>query len=139
MVHEIGPVLRTATLHQAYGVYKDYDGNSPDSGFFAVCATKELAKEVADLLNKHDPNSRNDDDEEDGEEDEDKEKPNEGVIVKTEAIEEEKTLKANVDSIGWPGCDGWEWSACWQTQTTEAERSKIATTLAEAIKQVVGS
>jgi len=138
MVHEIGPVLRTATLHQAYGVYKDYDGNSPDSGFFAVCATKELAKEVADLLNKHNPNSRNDDDE--GEEDEDKEKPNEGVIVKTEAIEEEKTLKANVYSIGWCWLrNAAEWSACWQTQTTEAERSKIATTLAEAIKQVVGS
>lgn len=115
MTHEIGPALRTVTIHEAFAVYKDYDGNCPDGPVFAICATEALAKEVADLLGRHDPNQK-----EEGEED---------------------TTEHGVDwdELGWPGSEGWEWSACWRSVKTEAEHGKIATTLSDALKQVAAT
>lgn len=104
MTHDIGPAIRTTTIHKAWDVYKDYDGNAPDTAVFATCATPELAEELADLLNKKDPSGPNYD----------------GI---------------DTFEFPWPFCDGWEWSAKWRVTESEAEHSKIARTLQEALWQ----
>lgn len=48
------PALRTVTIHKAFAVYKDYDGNCPDGPVIVVCADKQLAKDVAAVLGKAD-------------------------------------------------------------------------------------
>lgn len=119
MIHEIGPTLRTTTIHEAFAVYKDYDGNCPDGPTFATCATKELAEEVVALLRQHDPNLPGNDDDEDEDEDEERE--------------------TFWDVVSWPASDGYEYSARWRVQKVAAERVMIATTVADAIKQVTCS
>lgn len=100
----ISQALRTVTIHKAWAVYKDYDGNAPDGPVFARCATEELGNQLAKLLSGNDPEKRDDDLEDNPE----------------------------FDNFPWPFVDGHEWSARWCAEESEAEYHKIATTLDEA-------
>lgn len=110
--HVVGPALRTVTIHEAWEVYKNYDGNAPDSRSFATCATQQLAEEVCAILERHDPGMAED--------------------------QGEDPVSSDFSDLPWPYVEGSEWSAAWLAQKAEAERGKIATTLAEACRQAMG-
>lgn len=114
MKHEIGPALRTTTIHMAYVVYKDYD-NLPPGPVFATCATITLAKEVLEIINKaYEATHHNQND-----------TPHPYITHGIDWIR-----------VPWPTIDGHETSAYWNIMAHDVERCQIATTLDEAMAQI---
>lgn len=112
----LGPVLRTSTIHNAFTVYKDYDGNCPDGPVVAICAEAWIAEELVLIFNRRDPNSKDDSE-------------NDYETTSREEV-------VNWDEFPWPFSEGWEWSARWAIKNVEAESCKIAETVEDALKQV---
>jgi hypothetical protein len=126
--YEIGSPKRSVTIHESFGVYKDYDGNVHDGPVFAVCATQDLADQVAQILEALDP-TRGDDAED--------EIADNIANLPADLRDLAAAAKTDGDGIIWPFVEGHEHSSKWSVSAGESEASDIACSLSEAIAQVM--
>ena len=95
------------TAYRCYGVYKDFNGNAPDTANLVLVATEELAKIVAKRIEEIDNESR-------------------------EAAE--AGVEHEYEHVAFPRVEGWEWSAHYSYRPAIGEVDDIATSAEDAIK-----
>ncbi len=103
--------VQTTVTRTAYGVYKDYDGHSPDTDVLVWCATEEMAKSMCQIMRRLN----------------DENKSGEQEVVF------EDGLRVDLSNIGFAHSDGHEWCSSYQVKTRRVSESEIMTSLGAAL------